>query len=174
MNQHTTTLLQASLETALGSMLVIADDNALYLVDFIDDSKLEQKVKRLKKQLNATIITGRTPVIDLFEQELMLYSAGRLQLFKTPVVLLGTPFQQKVWQALQKIPFGQTCSYAQLAQVVGKTTAWRAVAQANSANRLPIIIPCHRVINTNGALGGYSSGLARKVWLLKHEKESAS
>ncbi len=174
MNQPTTTLLQASLETPLGSILVIADYNALYLVDFIDDSKLAQKTKRLKKQLNATIITGRTPAIDLFEQELMLYIAGRLQQFKTPVVLLGTPFQQSVWQALQKIPFGQTYSYAQLAQVVGKTTAWRAVAQANGANRLPIIIPCHRVINTSGTLGGYSSGLPRKVWLLEHEKKGMS
>ncbi len=81
----------------------------------------------------------------------------------------GTPFQLRVWQELRKIPYGTTISYRELAHRVGSPKAFRAVGQANALNPLPIIIPCHRVINADGALGGYSSGLDRKLWLLRHE-----
>lgn len=159
------------LKTTLGAMTAVADDNAVYLLEFADDSKLERKLARLTEKTGAILVPGRMPIIDLLEQELDRYFAGQLQQFTVPVVMLGTPFQLSVWQALQQIPFGQTCSYAQLAQAVGKPTAWRAVAQANGANNLPLIIPCHRVINTGGNLGGYSSGLERKIWLLEHESK---
>lgn len=86
--------------------------------------------------------------------------------------MIGTDFQKQVWQALQQIPFGQTCAYMDIARALGKPTAYRAVANANGANRLAIIIPCHRVINANGQLGGYASGLTRKAWLLKQEHVS--
>lgn len=162
-------LKTAWLDTNLGSMLAIADDTELYLLEFVEHKKLERKIERLAK--NAAFIHGRTVIIDLIEQELNHYLAGTLQEFKTPVALLGTPFEKSVWQALQTIPYGQTWSYAQLAQAIGKPSAYRAVAQANGANNLPIIIPCHRVINTSGALGGYSGGLHRKISLLNHEKK---
>ncbi|MBM4289258.1 MAG: methylated-DNA--[protein]-cysteine S-methyltransferase [Deltaproteobacteria bacterium] len=87
-----------------------------------------------------------------------------------PVDLKGTPFQIRVWQELQKIPPGQTISYRELAARIGNPKASRAVGQAVGANPIPIIIPCHRVIASNGSLGGYSSGLDRKRWLLKHEQ----
>lgn len=83
--------------------------------------------------------------------------------------LHGTPFQLRVWQELRKVPYGTTISYRELARRVGSPKAFRAVGQANAVNPLPIIIPCHRVINADGALGGYSSGLDRKFWLLRHE-----
>jgi methylated-DNA-[protein]-cysteine S-methyltransferase len=81
----------------------------------------------------------------------------------------GTPFQLRVWQELRRIPYGTTISYAELARRVGNPKASRAVGQANAVNPIPIIIPCHRVINANGSLGGYSSGPDRKRWLLRHE-----
>ena len=84
---------------------------------------------------------------------------------------LGTPFQQSVWRALQQIPYGQTISYAQLAQNIGKPTAYRAVANANGKNPLSIIIPCHRVVASDGSLGGYTGGLDKKRILLSIEKE---
>ena len=84
--------------------------------------------------------------------------------------LLGSPFQKQVWEELKKIPSGETRAYLAIAKAVGRPTACRAVANANGANQLAIIIPCHRVINTNGELGGYGGGIARKQWLLDLEK----
>ncbi|HEV7737443.1 MAG TPA: methylated-DNA--[protein]-cysteine S-methyltransferase, partial [Chlamydiales bacterium] len=112
---------------------------------------------------------GRTGLLDSLQEELAQYFAGNLQTFKTPVHFTGTPFQVRVWEELQKISYGTTISYAMLAANIGKPTAFRAVARANGANKLAIIIPCHRVIYANGALGGYSGGLARKPQLLAVE-----
>ena len=105
-------------------------------------------------------------------QELTWYFEGKIDTFKTPYALLGSPFQQEVWKALLKIPYSATQSYAEEAAVLGNPTAVRAVANANGANQLAIVIPCHRVISSNGSLGGYGSGLSRKEWLLKHEKDT--
>jgi AraC family transcriptional regulator, regulatory protein of adaptative response / methylated-DNA-[protein]-cysteine methyltransferase len=161
----------AQLETPLGSIIAVADESALYFLEFSDHRTFEKKLKRLQQKTQALFIDGRTGIIDTLEQELMLYFSGKLHQFKTPVRFVGTPFQQQVWHMLQKIPHGQTYSYAQLAQAMGQPKAYRAVAQANGANSMPIIIPCHRVINRSGALGGYSGGLRRKIWLLDHEKK---
>jgi len=150
-------------------MRAIADEQLLYCLEFSDQLQDERNLEQLKQKLGLSFATGRTPLIDLLEAELHAYFAGTLHLFTTPMMPLGSPFQQTVWQALQKIPYGQTCSYAQLAAAVGKPSACRAVAQANGANSLSIIIPCHRVINSNGELGGYNGGLQKKIWLLNHE-----
>lgn len=96
----------------------------------------------------------------------------RLHSFTTLLRLLGTPFQKRVWQELLNIPYGETRSYSEIAVSVGRPAAYRAVAQANGANQLAIVVPCHRVINANGDLGGYGGGLSRKEWLLAHEKRS--
>jgi len=98
------------------------------------------------------------------------YFAGKPASFEAlPLDLQGSPFQLRVWQELQKIPRGETVSYQELAKHIGRPRAARAVGQACGANPIPILIPCHRVIAANGSLGGYSSGLERKRWLLKHE-----
>jgi len=98
------------------------------------------------------------------------YFRGRpIDFSSLPLDLQGTPFQLRVWQELRKIPRGETISYKELAARAGNPQACRAVGQANGANPIPLIIPCHRVINANGALGGFSSGLERKRWLLRHE-----
>ncbi len=98
------------------------------------------------------------------------YFTGSLRLFRTPLELLGTPFQKKVWHELMSIPYGVQRSYAAQARAIGAPDAIRAVARANGANQLAIIVPCHRVVGSNGDLTGYAGGLARKEWLLEHEK----
>lgn len=158
---------QATLETALGPMVAIADETTLCLLEFFDRKKLEQQVRGM----NITAIrNGRVAPIESIEKELALYFSGQLIQFKTPLRFIGSDFQQQVWQQLQKISHGQTQSYLDIATKIGRATAFRAVANANAANRLAIIVPCHRVINHNGGLGGYAGGLVRKTWLINHEK----
>lgn len=107
------------------------------------------------------------------QQELDSYFAGILKQFKTPLALIGTPFQLKVWAAVQEIPYGQTRSYAEIACAIGRPKAVRAVANAISANPIWIMVPCHRVIRSSGGLGGYAGGIERKKWLLAHERITA-
>ena len=145
---------QIVITTPLGPIIAVADDRALYALEFTDHGKYPM---------------GRTKAIDLLEKELDRYFAGNLKAFETKVHLEGTPFQMAVWEELKNIPFGQTKSYAELAKAIHKPTAFRAVANALGANKLPIILPCHRVINANGELGGYNGGTLRKKWLLNHE-----
>lgn len=158
------------IDTELGPMLAVGDDSHLYLLEFVDRRGLEREIERMRKKLNAAIIPGKTAPIEKIEKEIKGYFAGTLKSFTTPLYLLGSPFQRKVWEELMKIPLGETRSYAAIAKSLGKPTAFRAVAQANGANQLCIIIPCHRVINSDGKIGGYGGGISRKEWLLQHER----
>ncbi|WP_058441187.1 bifunctional transcriptional activator/DNA repair enzyme AdaA [Legionella brunensis] len=171
MKKQSQVLKSSWLDTPLGPMVAIANDEVLYLLEFVDRRGLERKIERLRQRLKAAIIPGTTEPIVLIEQELTAYFEGSLQRFKTPVFLLGSPFQKSVWEELCRIPYGETRSYREQAVVVGRPVAYRAVANANGANQLAIIIPCHRIINSNGELGGYGGGLARKRWLINHEKQ---
>ncbi|WP_199617674.1 bifunctional transcriptional activator/DNA repair enzyme AdaA [Paenibacillus alkalitolerans] len=161
----------AWIDTRLGPMIAIADEQALYLLEFVDRRGLEREVERLRKRTRSAIIPGMTEPIQSIERELVQYFEGTLTKFKTPLFLLGSDFQKSVWEQLLKIPPGETRSYLDIAVSLGKPTAFRAVAQANGANQLAIVIPCHRVINSDGGLGGYGGGLTRKHWLLEHEKQ---
>lgn len=166
----TTVLLYAAwLDTPLGPMLAIADETALHLLEFTDRRGLEREIERLRIKRKAAIIPGETPITAIIKKELTEYFAGKLNSFKTPLALNGTPFQQSVWQVLLTIPYGTTRTYAAQANILNKPTAVRAVASANGCNQLAIIIPCHRVIGSDGKLTGYAGGLARKQWLLEHE-----
>ena len=158
------------IDTVLGPMIAIADETALYLLEFATRKGLEGEVKRLQKQ-GYIITPGSTGVLISIEKELNAYFAGTLITFKTPYHLVGSTFQQNVWKALCKIPYGETISYAQLSAQLGKPTAYRAVANANGANQLALIIPCHRVIASNGSIGGYGGGLVTKQRLIDHEKQ---
>ena len=110
------------------------------------------------------------PLMEAVNQELAAYFAGLPADFAAvPLDPQGTPFQLRVWEELRRIPRGATISYRELARRVGSPKGFRAVGQANAVNPLPLIIPCHRVIAADGSLGGYSSGLDKKLWLLKHE-----
>jgi AraC family transcriptional regulator of adaptative response/methylated-DNA-[protein]-cysteine methyltransferase len=163
-------VLKASwIDTPLGPMVAMGDEKTLYLLEFVDRRGLEREVERLRKKTKSAIIPGHTQPIHSIKKELEQYFKGILKEFKTPLFLLGSPFQKCVWKALTTIPFGETRSYAELAKVIGRPTACRAVANANGANQFALIIPCHRVINTNGELGGYGGGVHRKKWLIEHE-----
>ncbi len=158
------------IDTPLGPMLAISDDQALYLIEFVDRRGLEKEIERLRKKVKLPIIPGSSKPIQQIEKELEKYFNGYKDPFQTPLVLLGSPFQKRVWEELKKIPRGETRSYKDIAKSIGQPSALRAVANANGANQFAIVIPCHRVINSNGELGGYGGGLKRKEWLLKHEK----
>ncbi|WP_341795084.1 methylated-DNA--[protein]-cysteine S-methyltransferase [Rickettsia endosymbiont of Rhinocyllus conicus] len=159
------------LDTPLGSMLAISDEEKLYLLDFAESKGLERKIKMLKVKTKLSVIDGNTKPISSVEKELKSYFDGNLQKFNTSLRLVGSEFQKLVWEKLMNVPYGETRSYFTQAKAVGKETAYRAVANANGANRFAIIIPCHRIINNNGELGGYGSGLHRKKWLIEHERK---
>lgn len=162
-------LKAAQIDTLLGPVIVVADDTTLYMLEFVTKRKLEKEVVRLRAR-GFIIVPGDTPAIQSIKKELHDYFKGTLTQFKTPYCILGSPFQQQVWQALCRVSYGETRSYREQAISLGKPTAFRAVANANGANQLSIIIPCHRIIASDGTLGGYGGGLAIKKWLLEHEK----
>jgi methylated-DNA-[protein]-cysteine S-methyltransferase len=112
---------------------------------------------------------GTDDVLVEARGQLEYYFAARLREFALPLAPNGTDFQRRVWRALQAIPFGTTISYAELARRVGSSAAVRAVGAANGRNPIPIIVPCHRVIGSDGSLTGFGGGLDRKRWLLEHE-----
>jgi len=116
---------------------------------------------------------GGAAHLDAMAAELTHYFAGELREFKTPLDPAGTDFQRRVWDELLKVPFGQTRTYAQIAAAIGRPAAVRAVARANATNPIAIVIPCHRVIGSDGTLTGYGGGLERKAWLLDHERAVA-
>lgn len=159
-------------ETPMGRMVSIADNHALYMLEFTNRVKMLAQVKRLHRVHNRPIIMGRTLISEHIEKELELYFKGELQHFKTPLHLTGTEFQKRTWAELQAIPYGETRSYADLALAVGNAKAVRAVAGSNAKNGLALIVPCHRVIAKDGTLGGYAGGLDRKRALLTLEGAS--
>ena len=161
------------IETPMGRMITIADDCALYLLEFTNRKNMRRQFDRLRKVQARTILPGRTKITEQIEIELGTYFTGASFDFKTPLATSGTDFQRQTWDALQTIPHGETRSYAQLAEMIGKPAAVRAVASANANNGLALIIPCHRVISKNGGLGGYAGGLSRKRQLLVLEAKEA-
>ncbi|MCD8349399.1 MAG: methylated-DNA--[protein]-cysteine S-methyltransferase [Planctomycetaceae bacterium] len=164
------TLMAAWMDSPVGPLLMAGDDNRLHLLSFIDQSNMVRKAALIQKKLKARIELGSNQSIDMARQELQEYFAGERREFQTPLALNGTAFQTKVWEALIQVPYGETVSYADLAQQIGKPAAFRAVAQANAQNPINIIVPCHRIINADGGSGGYNAGLDRKRWLLEFER----
>jgi methylated-DNA-[protein]-cysteine S-methyltransferase len=153
----------ASLATPLGELRLATDaDGALAALAFADGPPLARLLGP------AAALAPRAERTAPVVAELEAYFAGRLRVFSTPLSpALGTPFQRRVWSALARIPFGTTWSYKRLAAEAGGVA--RAVGQANGANPICLVVPCHRVISADGTLGGYSGGLERKRWLLRHE-----
>lgn len=159
------------LETPLGLMLAIGDAESLYFLSFVDQLDIPQTVIKLKQNYSAEITLGSTPPIKSIALELQSYFDGDLRQFKTPLHITGTQFQKTVWNETIKIPYGHTSSYIEQAKAIGKDKAYRAVANANAANKIVIAVPCHRIIRNNGELGGYSCGIKYKQLLLAHEKK---
>ncbi len=159
------------IETPLGTMIACATNIGICLLEFSDRKMLETELKSIAKLLNATIIQGNNLIFEILENQLYEYFAGRRNSFTIPLHTPGTIFQNEVWNALQNISYGQTKSYKEQAIAIGKPDSIRAVANANGMNRISILIPCHRVIGSDGQLTGYGGGLWRKKYLLDLEKK---
>lgn len=159
--------------TPLGPMFACATEQGLCLLEFSNRKMLETEFKDLMKRLDAVILPGENQHLVQVQQELQEYFDGTRKQFTLSLHTPGTDFQQAVWQVLQEIPFGETRSYKEQAIRLNNPNGVRAVASANGNNRVAIVIPCHRVIGSNGDLTGYAGGLSRKKWLLDHEKKNA-
>jgi len=163
----------STLATPLGPVLLGTGDRGVCLLEFTDRPMLETQLGRLARRLDCAFVPGATDVGRQLEGELAAYFAGELRSFDTPLETAGTDFQERVWQELRSIPYGETRSYAEQARRIGAPTAVRAVARANGDNRIAVVIPCHRVIGADGKLVGYGGGLWRKRYLLALEQRSA-
>jgi AraC family transcriptional regulator of adaptative response/methylated-DNA-[protein]-cysteine methyltransferase len=160
----------AWLRTPMGPMVAGATDDGLCLLEFSDRRMLERQLSILGKRFRLPLVPGDNEHLRQTKDELDRYFAGTLQDFTVPLKVVGSDFQQRVWRELQRIPYGETRSYKQLAKTVRSPDAVRAVGQANGMNRIAIVIPCHRVVNADGRLGGYGGGLWRKQRLLALEQ----
>jgi methylated-DNA-[protein]-cysteine S-methyltransferase len=148
--------VRAIYTSEIGPLEVVGDQKGILTITFVEneftpDRALPACIKECLRQLDE-------------------YFKGRRQKFSVPLLLDGTEFQKAVWRQLLKIPFGQTASYGDVARAISSPQAFRAVGNANNKNRIPLIIPCHRVIGSDGKMVGFGSGIWRKEWLLNHEK----
>jgi AraC family transcriptional regulator, regulatory protein of adaptative response / methylated-DNA-[protein]-cysteine methyltransferase len=162
-------ILTTRISTPLGLMLAGATGDGICLLEFIDRRMLETQITKLSKLLSAEFVPGSNHHLDELNRQMQEYFAGNRKRFEIPLVVPGTPFQQKVWEELRTIPYGSTRSYKEQAEFIGLPNAIRAVGKANGDNRIAIVIPCHRVIGANGNLVGYSGELWRKQYLLDLE-----
>lgn len=152
-------IYESFISTPIGIMIATANEEAIVSLDFTEETQLPVEGKN-------------HPLLMQLKTELDEYFRGVRDTFALPLAPEGTPFQKNVWDVLRTIPYGETISYAAEAKCIGNPKATRAVANANGKNPISILIPCHRVIASNGTLGGYSGGLWRKEFLLKLEKTS--
>ena len=159
-------------ESPVSPLLLAATDAGLVALEFVGRTDLSGQMDDLRQSLGMPVVPGDHPLLTRAEKELAEYFAGERRDFTVPLAPVGTDFQRTVWDQLQRIPYGQTCSYEDLARSVKKpASACRAVGQANGRNRIVILIPCHRVVNKDGSLGGYGGGLWRKKFLLELERK---
>jgi len=162
-------LCVAQIETPLGTMVAIADQHALHMLEFFDRRIFGREVALIAQATGKSMTVAENAITENVRAELMGFFAGTTGTFETPLALHGTDFVQSVWRALLQVPVGETRSYGALSRDLNNPRAVRAVAQANGANRLAVIVPCHRIIGADGSLTGYGGGLWRKRWLLDHE-----
>jgi len=157
----------AYIKTPLGIAKIVGDENGISVISILDEGDPKAKLEQAKP-ISATIpVVLQEVVIQLKD-----YFEGRRNDFTFKLNPAGTEFQQKVWKGLLEIPFGKTISYLGLSKKLGDVKAIRAVASANGKNPLWVVVPCHRVIGTDGSLTGYAGGLWRKKWLLEHENST--
>lgn len=158
-----------TIDSPLGPLVAGARADGVCLLEFPEPPRLGAQLSALARRLDGTAANGGAAHLDRLRAELHEYFSGRLTRFTVPLLVCGTPFEERVWRALLQIPYGDTRSYDEVARAIGAPTAARAVGGANGRNRLAIVIPCHRVINKGGALGGYGGELWRKQMLLRLE-----
>ena len=163
-------IVTAWIESPLGALIVGATSEGICLLEFTDRRMLDTQFATLRKKFQCAVVPGENQYIKQMKTELDEYFQGKRKKFNVPLVYPGTPFQQKVWKELLRIPYGKTFSYEEIARRIGLPQAQRAVGHTNGLNRIAIIIPCHRVVNKNGKLGGYGGGIWRKQKLLSLEQ----
>lgn len=165
-------LVCAAIDTPLGEMLAVFG-KGLCLLEFPGQKHMSQEIAAVQKALKGRFVFKEDSRTQHLRQELDAYFQGRLKRFSVPLETVGTPFQKQAWNALVEIPYGETRSYKEQAQRLGNPQAVRAVAAANGMNKISILIPCHRVIGSDGKLTGYAGGLRRKQFLLALERGEA-
>jgi AraC family transcriptional regulator of adaptative response/methylated-DNA-[protein]-cysteine methyltransferase len=159
------------INTPLGEMVAGATDEGVCLLEFSDRRMLPTEYKDLTRLLKTTFEDGKNRHLKTLKKQLEEYFDGKRKEFSIPLVTPGSEFQNAVWKELQNIQFGSTRSYQEQSIALNRPDSIRAIANANGMNRISIVIPCHRVIGSDGRLTGYGGGLKRKKWLLDHEKK---
>jgi methylated-DNA-[protein]-cysteine S-methyltransferase len=169
-------LYAAEIDSPIGAMTLTASDTGICHLDFssyVDalDRLQPWALRHIGQQAADIRLVDKTshPLLKEADRQLKLYFSGELQQFELPIQMHGTPFQQKVWEALQQIPYGETRTYKDIAVMLGQPGAMRAVGGANNRNPVSIIVPCHRVIGASGQMVGYGGGLPIKIALLDLE-----
>jgi len=157
--------------TPIGEMAAASTSGGICLLEFTEGRDMATVWGELAKDMNDEVKPGWNLHLWRLRRQLKEYFKGTRKGFSIPLVTPGTDFQKEVWNNLSEIPYGSTISYQKQADTLKNSEAVRAVAQANSSNRIAIVIPCHRVIGSDGTLVGYSGGLKRKRWLIDHEKK---
>jgi AraC family transcriptional regulator of adaptative response/methylated-DNA-[protein]-cysteine methyltransferase len=169
---ETSACVGRTLASPLGPLLAVTSDRGVCLLEFADRPSLGEQARSLARWRGAVVVPGTSAHLEQLEAELAEYFRGARRAFGVPLDLSGPPFHLQVWRALRRIPYGETRSYGQLAVALGRPGAQRAVASANRANRLAILLPCHRVVGQDGRLTGYAGGLWRKRRLLELERRA--
>ncbi len=167
-------LLAGWITTPLGDMIAVSSTTHLHLLEFIDRKALPTELKKLQALTKGGVGIGRPEPTEQAEEELTAFFAGRKATFETRLALQGSAFNRQVWEELRRIPVGETRSYSEIARLIGKPSATRAVARANGANQIALMVPCHRVIGADGTLTGYGGGLWRKQRLIEIERQLKS
>jgi len=161
----------SKIETPLGEMIAGATKEGICLLEFSDRKSLSSEYEEITGLLKLDIESGSNRHIRRLKKQLKEYFKGKRKEFSLQLITPGTEFQQAVWKDLARIPYGNTISYQEQAESMNNPDGARAVASANASNRIAVVIPCHRVIGSDGNLVGYGGGLKRKKWLLDHEKK---
>jgi AraC family transcriptional regulator of adaptative response/methylated-DNA-[protein]-cysteine methyltransferase len=167
-------ILLSWIESPVGPLIAGANKDGVCLLEFTDRRMMEAQFTTLRKRFSSAIVPGENDHMLSLKAQLTDYFAGKLKEFRLPLVYPGSPFQMRVWDELLRIPYGETLSYEELARRISSPAAVRAVGHANGLNRIAIVIPCHRVVNKDGKLGGYGGGLWRKQFLLDLERGQPS
>ena len=165
------------IDSPLGGLVAAAHSEGIVLLEFAERARLRKQVATLRRHFGSPVALRAEQrlhaLLDALREQLAEYFGGRRRDFTLPLAFPGTAFQQRLWQALLQIPYGETRSYQQLAQQLGDPAACRAVGTSNGLNRLAILVPCHRVVNKGGTLGGYAGALWRKQRLLALESSAS-
>ena len=167
-------MVVCSMESPVGRLELGATERGVCLLEFGDRRALPSEIALLEEKMGCGVVVGTNEHLDRIADELGRYFARTLTEFSTPLDIMGTPFQRRVWAELRRIPYGKTISYGRLAERIGQPGAQRAVGRANGANRIAIAIPCHRVVRSDGKLGGYGGEPRRKQFLLDLEASKDS